>query len=54
MDSKRWSRIQQIFEQALQQPPEQQDAFLESACHDDPALADEEQEKMKKLFEKIK
>ncbi len=33
-----WERIEQIFHQALEQPPEARDAWLESACAGDPGL----------------
>lgn len=36
-----WERIQELFEQALEQPVEKQRAFLETECSDNPALVAE-------------
>ncbi len=41
MDSARWQRIQTLFHEAVEQPPEQQHTFLFSACPEDPALISE-------------
>lgn len=38
MDSARWERIQALFHQAADRPAEERQAFLRSACADDPAL----------------
>jgi hypothetical protein len=33
-----WERVQEIFHQALEQPPEARDAWVENACAGDPGL----------------
>jgi serine/threonine-protein kinase len=38
MDAARWTQVQNLFEAALERPPHQRDAFLQTACADDPAL----------------
>ena len=41
MDPKRFRRIKEIFEAALQRPPRERSAFLEKTCRNDPALREE-------------
>lgn len=41
MEPDRWERLQSLFHDAADLPPAAQQAFLESACADDPALVDE-------------
>jgi len=41
MDALRWSRLQELFAQALAQPSAQRTAFIRQACGDDAALAAE-------------
>jgi serine/threonine-protein kinase len=38
MDTRRWQRLQQLFEAALEQPEEARGVFLDQACGDDAAL----------------
>jgi serine/threonine-protein kinase len=38
MNAARWTRIQTLFEAALEREPTERDAFLETACADDPDL----------------
>jgi len=38
MDAARWTQVQNLFEAALERPPHQREAFLQTACADDPAL----------------
>lgn len=38
MDQKRWTQIEEVLQQALDQPPSQRIAFLKQICVDDPAL----------------
>ena len=38
MDAERWQRIQEIFEEALERPAPERDAFLDESCADDPDL----------------
>src|SRR3974390_115992 len=35
MDSKRWQRIEEIYHEALQRPPEERATLLESVCGHD-------------------
>jgi tetratricopeptide (TPR) repeat protein/predicted Ser/Thr protein kinase len=41
MDSIRWKRVDQILQSVLDLPPDECNAFLQSACTDDPALEQE-------------
>lgn len=41
MDSKRWNRIKLIFNDALEQPPQEREPFIHKACKDDADLAEE-------------
>ncbi len=41
MDSTRWQKVQALFHQAAELPPDQQHGFLETRCGDDAALAGE-------------
>ena len=38
MDAARWTRIQTLFDAALERDPDERDAFLQTACADDPDL----------------
>ncbi|MEM7582876.1 MAG: serine/threonine-protein kinase [Acidobacteriota bacterium] len=38
MTPERWQRVETLFEAALEQPPEQQETFLDRACGDDTEL----------------
>jgi serine/threonine-protein kinase len=38
MDVARWTQIQTLFESALERDPDERDAFLQTACADDPDL----------------
>jgi serine/threonine-protein kinase len=38
MDAARWTQVQTLFDAALERPPHERDAFLQTACADDPAL----------------
>ena len=38
MDSTRWSRMQALFHESADLPPDQQQSFLRSACGEDQAL----------------
>ncbi len=38
MDAHRWSRIGDLFEQALEQPEDRREAFLRQACEEDDAM----------------
>ncbi len=42
-DKKQWQRVQNVFEQAIQYPVEERDAFVRKACADREALLDEVQ-----------
>ena len=41
MESPRWTRMQEIFHEAVARPSAERRAFLESACVDDPSLIEE-------------
>jgi serine/threonine-protein kinase len=41
MDSQRWQVLQEIFETAIELPPQQRDAYLKNACEGDRILYDE-------------
>ncbi len=41
MSDSRSDRIRSLFEEALDQPPEERGAFLDEACLADPSLRDE-------------
>jgi serine/threonine-protein kinase len=41
MDSKRWEKLQRIFEAAIELPPLERESFLKEACQGDRALFDE-------------
>ena len=41
MESSRWSRMQDLFHEALARPSAERRAFLQSACADDPAMVEE-------------
>jgi tetratricopeptide (TPR) repeat protein len=38
LEPKRWARVDEILQKALDLPPEEQDSFLRTACAGDPAL----------------
>jgi len=38
MNPKRWKQIDNLFQAALERPPEERDAFLSQACAGDPRL----------------
>src|SRR5438876_10589268 len=38
MTPERWQQVKQIFQSAIERPPDERDAFLAQACADDPAL----------------
>lgn len=38
MNAERWKRLNELFDQASALPPEQRDAYLDTACAGDPAL----------------
>ena len=40
-DDTRWQRIDSLFQQALELPEPGREAFLQSECHDDPAMLGE-------------
>ena len=41
MDPERWHQVDRLFEEALDRPPEERQAFLDSACAGDTALRQE-------------
>jgi serine/threonine-protein kinase len=41
IDTARWERLQQLFHDAAERPAAERRAFLDAACHDDPALVPE-------------
>ena len=41
MDSQHWTRIKELFREALNHPPEDRTAFLEKSCGDAPELRKE-------------
>ncbi len=41
MDAHRWQLIQNIFEAAIELPPQERQAYLEETCKRDTALFDE-------------
>jgi eukaryotic-like serine/threonine-protein kinase len=41
MTPDRWERVTELFEAALERPPQGRAAFLDEVCHDDAALSDE-------------
>jgi len=38
MTPERWQQVKQIFQSAIERPPDERDAFLARACQDNPAL----------------
>ena len=38
MDAARWNRIQTLFDASLERPPDEREAFLQTACGDEPDL----------------
>ena len=41
LSAEKWRRVRQIFEDALDQPPEARRAFITDACRDEPELLPE-------------
>ncbi|MCA1605544.1 MAG: protein kinase, partial [Acidobacteria bacterium] len=41
MTPERWQQVKQIFQSAIERPPDDRDAFLARACQDNPALRSE-------------
>ena len=41
MDTHRWNRLKEIFDEAHELPPQARDAFVERACGDEPELLEE-------------
>ena len=41
MTPERWQQVKQIFQSAIERPPDERDAFLARACQDNPALRSE-------------
>ncbi|MGH9968893.1 MAG: protein kinase domain-containing protein [Pyrinomonadaceae bacterium] len=41
MTPERWQKVKQIFQSAIERPPDERDAFVARACQDNPALRSE-------------